>query len=138
VSRNDLLNTIGGGGAGMSETPLSLNMTLVEEFSGRLREARQALLRTLAVTDEEMITLQGHEAGAVVEGAATDAAAILSRLEGREKHELDEIEDAVVRLEAGSFGLCERCGQAIALARLRAIPAARYCLDCQRKTEMAR
>lgn len=123
----------------MTDTPMPLNTRLVEEFGGRLREARRALLRTLAITDEEMATLEGHQPGAVVEDAATDTVtAILSRLEGREKHELDEIEDAVVRLEAGSFGLCERCGRAIALARLRAMPAARYCLDCQQKTETTR
>ena len=38
-------------------------------------------------------------------------------------------------LEAGSFGLCERCGRAISLARLRAMPAARTCIDCQQKAE---
>jgi RNA polymerase-binding transcription factor len=121
----------------MTETPL--NAMLVTEFGRRLREARRALLRTLATTDAEIATLERHEAGAMVEDAATDTmAAILSRLEGREKHELDEIEDALVRLEAGTFGLCERCGRAIQLARLRALPATRYCYDCQQKTETTR
>ncbi len=123
----------------MTETPSPLNTMLVEEFGRRLREARHALLRTLATTDDEIATLERHEAGAVVEDAATDTiAAILSRLEGREKHELDEIEDALVRLEAGTFGLCDRCGRAIALARLRALPMARHCLDCQQKAETTR
>ena len=112
------------------------NTMLVEEFGRRLREARHALLRTLATTDDEIATLERHEAGALVEDAATATiTAMLSRLEGREKHELDEIEDAVIRLQAGSFGLCERCGRAIPLARLRAMLAARHCLDCQQKTE---
>jgi DnaK suppressor protein len=120
----------------MTERPSTLNATLIEEFNRRLRDARYALLRTLAATDDEIATLEAHQAGAVVEDAATDTVtAILSRLEGRQKHELDEIEDALVRLEAGSFGLCERCGRAIALARLRAMPAARHCLDCQQKAE---
>jgi DnaK suppressor protein len=122
----------------MIESPSPLNTMLVEEFCRRLREARHALFRTLATTDAEIATLERHEAGAVVEDAATaTAAAILSRLEGREKHELDEIEDALVRLEAGTFGLCERCGRAIALARLRALPATRHCYDCQQKAETA-
>jgi RNA polymerase-binding transcription factor len=120
----------------MTEIPSPLNAMLVEEFTRRLREARYALLRTLATTDDEIATLERHEAGAGVEDAATETmAAILSRLEGRQKHELDEIEDAAVRLEAGTFGLCERCARAIALARLRAMPETRYCLDCQRKAE---
>jgi DnaK suppressor protein len=123
----------------MTEMRSPLNTMLVEEFGRRLREARHALLRTLAVTDDEIATLERHEAGAMVEDAATETmAAILSRLEGREKHELDEIEDAAVRLEAGTFGLCERCARAIALARLRAMPQTRYCLDCQQKAETTR
>ncbi len=120
----------------MTETPSILNAALIEEFGRRLRDARHALLSTLATTDEEIATLEAHQAGSVVEDAATDTiAAILSRLEGREKHELDEIEDALIRLQAGSFGLCERCGRAIPLARLRAMPAACHCLDCQHKAE---
>ena len=120
----------------MTETTPPMNTRLMDEFGRRLREARHALLRTLATTDDEIATLERHEAGAVVEDAATDTlAAILSRLEGREKHELDEIEDAVTRLEAGTFGLCDRCGRAIPLARLRAVPAARHCLDCQQRAE---
>jgi len=120
----------------MTETPSILNAALIEELGRRLRDGRLALLRTLATTDEEIATLEAHQAGSLAEDAATDTiAAILSRLEGREKHELDEIEDALIRLQAGSFGLCERCGRAIALARLRAMPAARHCLDCQQKAE---
>jgi RNA polymerase-binding transcription factor len=123
----------------VTETPSLLNAMLVEEFGRRLREARHALLRTLATTDAEIATLGRHEPGAVVEDAARDTtAAILSRLEGREKHELDDIEDALVRLEAGTFGLCERCGRAIQLARLRALPATRYCFNCQQKAETTR
>jgi DnaK suppressor protein len=123
----------------MIETPSPLNTTLVEEFGRRLREARHALLRTLATTDDEIATLERHEAGAVVEDAATDTmGAILSRLEGREKHELDEIEDALARLEAGIFGLCDRCGRAISLVRLRALPMTRYCFDCQQRAETTR
>jgi len=120
----------------MTETPSILNAALIEEFGRRLREARHGLLRTLATTDEEIATLEAHQAGSPVEDAATDTiAAILSRLEGREKHELDEIEDALIRLQAGSFGLCERCGRAIPRTRLRAMPAARHCLDCQQGAE---
>ena len=121
----------------MTETPLVLNATLIEEFGRRLREARHALLRTLALTDDEMATLEAHQAGPAIEDAAREmVAAILSRLEGRQKHELDEIEDALVRLEAGRFGVCQRCGRGIGLARLRAMPAARHCLDCQHKVEI--
>ena len=104
----------------------------VEEFRQRLHEARERLLRTVASTDEELATLEAHPAGALSEDAAMALASdVLSRLEGQEKHELDEIDAAQARLETGTFGVCERCSQPIPLERLRAMPTARYCVFCR-------
>jgi DnaK suppressor protein len=120
----------------MTEAHAMPNANFVDEFRRRLWEQRRDLLRTLAATDDELATLEAHQAGAVVEDAATQTVgAILSRLEGQQKHELDEIEDALTRLENGTFGICQNCDGAIPLARLRAMPAARHCLDCQEKLE---
>ena len=97
------------------------------EFTHRLAAARRRLARTVATTDAEL------------EGAAPDVmSAILARLEGRGRHELDEIDAAQARLEAGLFGVCEDCHQAIPLARLRAMPAARHCATCQIHQEAGR
>ena len=41
---------------------------------------------------------------------------------------LDEINDALDRIEQGTFGRCEVCGQEIPRERLKAVPYARYCL----------
>jgi len=90
----------------------------------------------VARTDEELATLEAHQPGAFSEDAGTQLASeILSRLEGQEKHELDETDAAQARLEAGTFGVCERCGQPISLARLRAMPTARHCMSCQVREE---
>ena len=90
-------------------------------------------------TDEELATLETHPAGALSEDVATDTATtILSRLEGQERHELDELDAAQARLESGAFGVCQRCGKAIPLARLRAVPITRYCLACEAARETAR
>lgn len=43
---------------------------------------------------------------------------------------LAEVEHALAKFAAGSYGTCEQCGQPIALARLEAKPAARYCISC--------
>ncbi len=43
---------------------------------------------------------------------------------------LDEVEHALSKLEAGTYGLCEGCEQRIDPARLEAKPAARFCMDC--------
>lgn len=43
---------------------------------------------------------------------------------------LDEIDAATARLDAGTYGICERCGTAIAADRLEARPVARLCIRC--------
>lgn len=46
---------------------------------------------------------------------------------------LAEVERALGKLEAGSYGACEDCGQAIGEARLEAMPTARFCINCASK-----
>jgi RNA polymerase-binding transcription factor DksA len=43
---------------------------------------------------------------------------------------LEDIDAAIRRVERGTYGRCETCGQPIALARLQALPAARQCVLC--------
>ena len=47
-----------------------------------------------------------------------------------EKKLLIEIYDALKRIEEGTYGVCEKNGEPISKARLKAVPWARYCLDC--------
>jgi len=48
---------------------------------------------------------------------------------------LKEIEEALAKFEAGTYGRCESCGVAIAPARLEAMPAARQCIACARTAD---
>lgn len=48
---------------------------------------------------------------------------------------LEMIEDALLRLENGEFGICLDCGKEIPMGRLEAKPYARYCIDCKEKRE---
>ncbi|MBI3029040.1 MAG: TraR/DksA C4-type zinc finger protein [Candidatus Rokubacteria bacterium] len=113
-----------------------LNAALVEEFRRRLREMRERLFRTAATSDEELQTLEAHQPGAPAEDVARESVTtLLSRLSGREKRELDEVYAAQARLETGTFGICEGCGRAVPLARLRAMPAARTCVACEAREE---
>lgn len=54
-------------------------------------------------------------------------------LAGQLQDALDEVEAAIARLEKGTYGRCERCGQPIAADRLEAKPAARRCIACASK-----
>jgi DnaK suppressor protein len=48
---------------------------------------------------------------------------------------LAKIDDAIVRLKQGRYGLCLECGHEIAAARLKAVPFADLCRDCQQHQE---
>jgi DnaK suppressor protein len=53
-------------------------------------------------------------------------------LRDRADQQLALVDEALARLDAGTFGLCVRCGQPIAPGRLEALPWAARCIDCQR------
>ena len=51
--------------------------------------------------------------------------------------ELREIDDALRRLDHGTYGICEECGKSIDEARMEAVPWARYCVVDQARLEKA-
>ncbi len=51
---------------------------------------------------------------------------------------IDQINRAIARIDEGSYGTCERCGQPIDASRLKALPHASLCLDCKRREERVR
>ena len=58
-------------------------------------------------------------------------------LEENSEQVLRAIDHALERMEEGTFGICETCGQPISEERLEAIPYATQCIDCRRKGERA-
>jgi DnaK suppressor protein len=56
----------------------------------------------------------------------------------RDARELGDVNDALARLEAGGYGLCEDCGGAIPWPRLQAQPQARRCIACETELERRR
>jgi RNA polymerase-binding protein DksA len=52
-----------------------------------------------------------------------------------EQEILYQIDDALKRLDDGSYGICQQCNQPIAMSRLKAVPYASLCISCQRSKE---
>ena len=52
-----------------------------------------------------------------------------------ERKMLYELDDALKKIEEGTFGICEDCKNLIAKNRLKAVPQARLCVKCQQKRE---
>jgi RNA polymerase-binding transcription factor len=53
-------------------------------------------------------------------------------LRDRAIQHLEQVDAALARIDAGTFGSCPRCGKPIAAERLEALPWAAFCIDCQR------
>ena len=59
-------------------------------------------------------------------------------LRDRSEQQLELVDAALARIEAGTFGTCLRCGRPIATARLEALPWAAHCIACQSEIDKAR
>jgi DnaK suppressor protein len=87
-------------------------------------------LQTSASTSEER--REGSPFGKREE-EATETMELEKRLalENRVRQEMSGIERALEKFEKGTYGLCENCGQPIALERLEALPQAALCMNCK-------
>jgi len=59
-----------------------------------------------------------------------DLRRVLLRNSSNRSVDVAEVDAALARLDRGSYGSCEHCGDAIGRQRLRALPATRLCLAC--------
>ncbi len=59
----------------------------------------------------------------------------LLRIRDRERKLIGKIKEALGRIEDGSFGICEECGEDISEERLKARPVTTLCIDCKTKAE---
>jgi DnaK suppressor protein len=103
---------------------------LLQEERARLQMMRVALEQSDGASPENTI-VELPDADPLAPDAGTepfdmdDDGAILDHLDAR----LSDVDRALERLEAGEFGTCEACGRSIDPDRLRARPAARYCVE---------
>jgi len=104
----------------LQATLLARRTALADQRSAHLDgQSRAEHARELLLQDGDDATQRDAERE--VDFARTDRDAVL----------LAEIDQALVRLEAGRYGLCADCGDAIALARLQSAPQALRCVACE-------
>jgi DnaK suppressor protein len=119
-------------------------MTSIEiaEFQVLLEEERQRIAGAIAYLHEDnprsLEDELGELAGRGADNHLGDMASITfdreldEGLEEGAQQTLEQINRAIARLDDGTYGICERCGHAIAEERLRARPWATLCIDDQR------
>ncbi|WP_210502591.1 TraR/DksA family transcriptional regulator [Nocardioides xinjiangensis] len=103
----------------------------------RLAEEReQALARLAGLTgDYDAVVAASRDTNADDEHDPEGATIAFERsqigaLVRQVRRHLAELDAASARVEAGTYGICERCGSPIGAARLDALPAARRCIGC--------
>jgi RNA polymerase-binding transcription factor len=112
---------------------------------------RMQHLRKILERERKDALVRVHEYRAAQEQEATpppsdelDAARSLSDVEThaslieRAEDRLRAIDFALNLLEQGRYGTCDKCGEEIPVERLKAVPFATYCVDCQKKRNRAR
>jgi len=108
-----------------------------------MADLRQQLLDMKAKLLEEMeLESKAEREGNKDEGLDTYDLASEERdreisfiLSDRERSKVKNIDDALERMEEGSYGVCDACGLEIAEERLTAMPFTRLCRDCQQDQE---
>lgn len=96
---------------------------------------RERLIGTRDLIRARIAAIQGDERRETA-GGQTDTAHLWEDADIRDADldqlvgELDEIDDALRRLDLGTYGICARCGREIPQARLEVMPIAVACVDC--------
>jgi len=110
----------------MAETTHALLRDQLEDERDRLLDQ----LRQMGRGPEGSLPFDG---GFADSGQVTAERGEVDALAGTLYETLREIEDALSKFAAGTYGQCEACGKPIAQARLEAMPAARLCIACASK-----
>lgn len=108
-----------------------------------LDAARERLEEELKTVESELTEMGFAQDGTVDvtfdEGFAdaaqttSERAKVLSLADGL-KQRMEEVRSAIHRLDKGTYGICERCGNAISPERLEALPSASLCVSCKQKS----
>ena len=113
--------------------------TNADAVRAELQRRRRAILETTRRAAAELDALRSAERDPEFEeGAQTEHEAFtLSRLGEAQRRELQQIDAAIARLDAGEYGLCADCEQEIDPRRLKALPYALLCAECATRRERA-
>jgi DnaK suppressor protein len=114
-----------------------MNKKDLEKVRKTLLEKRADLLQMIKA--KKQLDLQDVEIGDEIDSATQNTdKEMLFELADNEKVVLDAIDAALIKIDKGTYGLCEDCRQKIAEPRLKAIPWVRYCITCQSSAEKPR
>ena len=107
-----------------------------EEIRLDLEEQRSALLSEAGVLIGEGLNPDKINFPDVTDQASAEVDKNFAiRLRERERKLLKKIDEALERIEKGTFGICDGCGEEIGYSRIKARPVTTYCIECKTQQE---
>jgi DnaK suppressor protein len=104
---------------------------LLEQFREQLKTKQQEILdevgKTLSEMTDQTTNIPDPNDRATVESGRS----FELRIRDRERKLLSKIDEALNRIDEGTFGECEGCGEDIGIKRLEARPVTTLCIDCK-------
>jgi DnaK suppressor protein len=109
-----------------------MRRTELDRFRKLLLDKRNELLDRVRAARSSETGGHGDEAPDLVDRALqTVSRDLLYQLSTGERDILRRVDAALDRIESGGYGKCVHCGENVQLARLKAVPWARHCIECQ-------
>ena len=113
-----------------------MNKATLKKFKTLLTEKRDEIVKKAKQTLEQDMALDTDDLPDEMDLASSEyLQSFTFRLRGREKSFLDKIEKALAKIEDGTFGICEECGEEISVKRLEARPETTLCIRCKEDQE---
>src|SRR5438128_10203109 len=113
-----------------------VNQKEMKRFKKMLEDSKNALLQNAKKTLMEESNFDTDDLPDEIDLASSEyTQSMVFRLRDREKFLLKKIDDALARIENGTFGICEICEEEISVKRLEARPVTTMCIRCKEEQE---
>jgi DnaK suppressor protein len=104
----------------------------IEELREILEERKIQIRSNIEDSRNNIAQLKENECKDEFDFAESSSDSFTSEVIAKQQaNELQEIENALKSIEAGTYGICDMCDELIAIARLKAKPFAKYCTTCR-------
>lgn len=118
-------------------TKETLTVAELKAIKKSLEEMKEDAVKRLKETKD--MDMPEAEVGDPIDDASKSLdKEILFELSGNAHNTIEQIEAALRKIDKGIYGTCEYCRQPIPKKRIKALPFARYCVNCQNSTEKYR
>jgi DnaK suppressor protein len=112
-----------------------MNDKQLKKFKSLLEEMKEKIMSDVEQTLSEMTTQTGNIPDPNDRATVESDRNFELRIRDRERKLMNKIDEALNRIEEGDYGICDSCGEDIAIKRLEARPVAKFCIDCKTKQE---